>query len=135
MIAWFVFANKKAIGMLNYIITGVGLSFEGITPVMRLSIGIQNVSNESFVIKSFVGSLTCNGFQIGNISSFTPVTVPAVSQITYDVYARLSLIGAVQDIVNLIQQKSGIAQTVIITGYINASGLVAPVNLSYKIGG
>jgi len=133
-VAWLVYSQKKAIGLLNYIISGVSISFDGITPIMRLSIGVQNVSNESFLLKSFVGNLTANGFVIGNVSSFVPINIPAASQVNYDVYVRMSLIGVVQDIVNLIQQKSGMAQTVKLDGFVNASGIVAPVSLSYKIG-
>ena len=133
-IAWLVYSQKKAIGLLNYFISGVAISFDGVTPIMRLSIGVQNVSNESFLIKSFVGNLVSNGSVIGNVSSFVPVNIPPASQVNYDVYVRMSLIGVVQDIVNLIQKKSGVAQTVTLQGYVNASGLIAPVDLTYKIG-
>lgn len=133
-IAWLVYSQKKAIGLLNYFISGVAITFEGITPIMRLSIGVQNVSNESFLIKSFVGNLVANGEVIGNVSSFVPMQIPAASQVNYDVYVRMSLVGIVSDIVNVIQKKSGIAQTVTLNGYVNASGLVAPVSLTYKIG-
>jgi LEA14-like dessication related protein len=132
-LAYWFYTKKQAIGLLNYYIANVGLSFDGFTPILRLNIGIQNPSNASFVIKDFVGNLVANGNNIGTMSSFVPLDVPAASQVVYPIYVRLNLIGIVSDIVNLIQNKSGIAQDIELTGFVNASGVVAPIDLKYKL--
>ena len=132
--AWFLYTQKKAIGMLSYSIQSVGLNFDGLTPILRLNILVQNVSQEAFVINAFVGNLVSNGDTIGTMSLFGQYAVPAASQSILPIDVRLSLIGVVSDIVNVIQKGSGIAQNVSLTGYVNASGVVAPVNLTYKIG-
>ena len=95
---------------------------------------IQNPSNEKYTINSFVGNLQSGTEIIGNVSSFVPTVILPNSQTTYPLTIRLSLIGVVSDLIALIQQGSGISQTLILNGYLNASGIVAPVNISYKIG-
>lgn len=127
------FSTKKAVGLLNYYISKVELSFSGATPILRLTIGIQNPSNETFQINSFVGNLLANGYVIGNVSSFEKLTIGPASLGLYKLTVRLSLIGVVSDIVNAIQQGSGTTQTITFKGAVNASGLLAPVNLQYKI--
>ena len=105
---------------------------------MRISIGIQNPSNESFQIKSFVGNLFAAGtdnvpYKVGTVSSFESLYVPAAAQVVYPLYIRLNLLGIVSDIFNTIQQGSGPSHTVTLEGTVNASGIVAPVSLTYKI--
>lgn len=134
LIAWLVFAQQKAINLLNYIITGVKLSWDGITPILTVALTIQNVSNEKYTVNSFVGTLTSGGTMIGNVSTFVQTDIPASSQVSLPLQIRLSLIGVVSDLVALINQGSGISQTIVLNGYLNASGILAPINLSYKIG-
>lgn len=134
IIAWFVFAQRKALNLLSFLITKIKLSFEGITPILNVNLVIQNPSNEKYTINSFVGNLQSGTEIIGNVSSFVPTVILPNSQTTYPLTIRLSLIGVVSDLIALIQQGSGISQTLILNGYLNASGIVAPVNISYKIG-
>src|SRR5574337_399054 len=134
LIAWLVFAQRRAINLLNYLIEGVSLSFDGITPVLNLEIEVQNVSNENYTINSFVGALYSGQTLIGNVSTFTPVKILPSSQTKMTLQIRLSLISVVSDLVNLIRQGSGIAQTLTLNGYINASGIVAPIMITYKVG-
>lgn len=132
--AWYLMQQKKALEILNYFIASVGLTFSGVQPILTLHIGVQNVSNASFTVNSFVGTLTANGNTLGTASSFIPVLISANSQTTFPVQIRLNLIGITSDIVNIINGQSGMQQTVNLKGYVNASGLVAPVDLTYKIG-
>lgn len=132
--AYFVYTQKKAIGLLNYYIKNVGLSFDGSTPLLLLNIGIQNPSNAQFVVNDFVGNISANGNNVGTIYSFTKLIVPPASQVVYPVIVRMNLISIVSDIINVIQTGSGISQNIVLTGVVNASGIVAPVTLNYKIG-
>ena len=132
-LAYWYLTKKKAIGFLNYYIQGIGLTFDGFTPIMKLNIGIQNPSNTSFTVKDFVGNLSCNGNNIGTMSSFTPMEIPAASQIIYPLFIRMNLIGIVSDIIALLENQSGIEQDIELTGFVNASGIVAPIDLKYKI--
>lgn len=132
-IAYYLYTQKRAISLLNYYIHGVALDFQGLAPILKIDIGIQNPSNTGFEVRDFVGNLVANGNNIGTMSAFTPLTVAPASQVIYPVYIRLNAIGIVEDIIQLIQSQSGISQTIALTGYVNASGIVAPINLTYKI--
>jgi hypothetical protein len=132
--AWYLMQQKKALDILNYYIASVGLTFDGVQPILTLHIGVQNVSNASFTINSFVGNLTANDKTLGTASSFIPILIGASSQTTFPVQIRLNLIGITSDIIAILNGQSGLQQTIKLQGYVNASGLVAPVELTYKIG-
>lgn len=126
--------QKKAAGALNYFINKVAIAFEGITPVLRLDIVIQNPSNEGFVVRSITGDITSNGSVIGNASMFQTITISPNSQTLMPVFVRLSPLAVVSDLVSLITKGSGIPQTITFKGYVNANEIVSDINMTYKIG-
>lgn len=137
-VGFLVFSKKKAIGLLNYFIAGIAIAFDGFTPVLRVSVGIQNPSNEDFQIRSFVGNLftiDADGtkVKIGNVSAFDTLYIRAASQATYPVYVRMNVIPIVTDLVNAIMQGSGFSREIKLEGTVNASGIVAPISLNYQI--
>jgi len=132
--AWYLLQQKKAIEILSYFIASVGLSFEGVQPVLSLNVGVQNVSNSNFTLNSFVGTLTANGNVLGTASSFVPVYIAANSQSVFTLKIRLNLLGITADIVNILNGQTGLQQKIELKGYVNASGIVAPVDLNYEIG-
>lgn len=132
-IVYFLLAKKQAVNLLNYFINGVSIDFEGLTPVLKLSIAIQNVSSVSFTIKSVVGTLYNNGKEIGTVSSFNTLLVPPISQVPYKLNIRLSLLSIVSDLIMVLQQKSGATQKLTFAGWVNAEGLLTPVNLDFTI--
>lgn len=131
--AYYYLTQTKAISLLTYVIQGVQLSFQGINPVLRVNIGIQNVSNSSFTINSFVGNISSGGQNLGNLSSFAVMQIPAASQVSYPVDIRLNLIGAASDIISLINQGSGNPIKITFNGFVNANNIVAPVTMDYTI--
>lgn len=133
LIALGLMAQKKAAGFLNMFIDTVSIAFSGLTPVIRVNIAIQNPSNEQFVIKSLVANLKAGEKLIGNVSSFDTIVINPNAQIIYPVFIRLGLVAIVQDIITLIQNRSGPSQTLELSGHINANGIVSPLELSYKI--
>jgi len=72
---------------------------DGITPIATFGLMIQNPSSQSFTIKSLAGNISANGFRIGSVSSFIPLTIRPNSQQIYLLNIRLSLIGVVSDII------------------------------------
>lgn len=133
-IGWLVYSQKKALDQLQFLVQGVGIKFDNFTPILKVDLMCQNVSNETFKINSIVGSLYSNNNYIGNVSNFTQISVLPSSQIIVPIEIRLSLTGIVSDLINLITTKSGITQNLVLNGYINASGIVAPLNINYKLG-
>jgi hypothetical protein len=134
VLVYLLYLQKQAIGLLTYAISSVNVTFSGLNPVLQVNILIENVTNESFTISAMVGTLTSNGTVLGSLSSFTPITIPPVSQVNYPANITLQLIGLASDIVTLIQKGSGNSQTINFAGSVNANGVVAPFSLNYKIG-
>ena len=130
---YWLWSQAKSISALNYVISGVQLGWSGITPLINLTLAVQNVSNQSYILNSFVGTVSVNGNNIGNVSNFTPTAIPATSQTPYTLNIALSLVGAVSDLINLITNKTGAQQDIVLSGYVNASGIVTAVTLNYTV--
>lgn len=135
LVAWGLLAAKRASGALNYYVSKVALSFEGVTPVLRLDITTQNPSNHSFIIKSIAGDLLVDGQKVGNASVFQTITIPETSVQIIPVYVRLSPLAVVSDLVRIITQGSGIPKEISFKGFINVNDIVADLDLTYKIPG
>lgn len=133
LVATTLFAQKRAAGYLQFFVQGVAVAFDGITPVLKVNLAIQNPSNQRFVIKSLVAELTANGSTIGNVSSFQTVNVAPNSQMILPILIRLSLLAVAMDIVNLIQTRSGVSQQIKLKGAVNANDMLIPLELDYKI--
>ena len=58
--------------------------------------------------------------------------IAPASESDYPLKVRLSLLGVVSDIAQLFQ-SGGVSKTINFQGYVNANGVVAPINLSYVI--
>lgn len=126
--------NKtRAAFALNFYAGGVsGFAFDGVVPVARLGIVVQNPSAQSFSVNSIVGNVSANGFLIGNISSFMPQTIPGYGQKTIYVDCRLSLVGIAADIIAAFN-GSGIKQVVKLEANANVNSLLLPISITYKI--
>jgi len=133
LVTYFLLAKKQAVNILNYYVKGISINFDGFTPVLTINLAIQNVSNQSFTIKSLTGLLYNNGKEIGNINSFDVLEVPPVSEVYYKINVRLNLISVVSDLISVIQQKSGATQNLSINAWINAGGLITPININYSL--
>lgn len=131
--AWLILGKKQAIENLQFYIANVSASMDGFTPVITLNVAIQNASNEAFTINSIVGTLKSNGYSIGTVSSFASVPIAAAAESVYPVQVRLSAIGIAMDAYNQIIQHLGVSQTLTFDGTINAGGIIAPLNISYKV--
>lgn len=133
LVAFGLYAQKRAAGFLNFYIQSVALAFDNLTPVLRLNIVVQNPSNEQFIVRSLTGQVYANDNPIGNVSSFVTVYVNPNSQVVLPVYVRLNVVSIVSDLLTLIQGGGGMSQTIKIKGNVNANSLVSPIDLSYKI--
>jgi hypothetical protein len=122
------------VGTLNFFADKVrSIDFDGLTPVMVIGLGVQNTSNQSYTLRSFAGNLWANGNYIGNLSSFSSVTIPPNSQRVVFITARLALIGIVNDVINAFQNKN-FSQLVEVKAMANVDSLQVPVNIKYQVG-
>ena len=126
--------QKKAAGALNFLIKNVAIAFEGITPVLRLDILVQNPSNQSFTFRSIVGGLYVDGSKVGDASMFQTITISPNSQQVLPVQVRLSALAIVSDLVSIITKGSGIPKSIRFSGYVNANEIVSAIDMTYQIG-
>lgn len=133
LILWAVYKKINAANALNFYVASVALSFQGVVPVLRFDLGIQNASSTPFNINAVVGNLYANDMLIGNVSSFVPLVIHPTSSVVYPLYVRLSLIGIVTDLVKLFSGGSGLSQTLKFDGHVNESSNSIPLQLAYKI--
>lgn len=135
VVAYSLIRKKAAGGNLVFFAGGVqGFAWEGMEPVINISISVQNTSNQSFTIKSFAGNLFSDGFYIGNLSSFVPQTIGPNSQATITLAARLQMISVVNDIIKAIQ-SANFQKTIELKAMANVDNLQIPVNQKFNVGG
>jgi len=123
---------KKAASNLQYFpgsITGFNL----FPPTIYVELIVQNTSNVSFTISSLAANVTSDSTQVGNVSDFTPVQIPANSQGVLPLTLTLQPIGLADDIISIITGGAG-NRTILIQGSVNANGMQQPFSLSYKVG-
>jgi hypothetical protein len=123
---------SRAAGNLTYFpgnITG----FDLFPPTVFVDLIVQNTSNITFTINSLSANVTSDGTQIGNVSDFIPVIVPANGQGVVPLKLSLQPIGIVNDIISIITGGNG-TRTILIDGSVNANGIQQSFKLPFKVG-
>lgn len=134
LLAYNAFAKGTAAQRLTFYPAGVGgLRFDGATPVLTLSLAVQNTSNQTIVLQSLAGQLYANGYLLGNVSVWTPTRINANAESRIPLNVRLSLIGAAQNIVDIIQ-GGGLAQDIEFEARANVDRYNIPIKIKYRIG-
>lgn len=130
--AYFLLRAKAAGRLLFYPGAFQSMAFEGAVPVAEIELVVQNTSNASIVINSIAGNAYANGYLIGNISQFQPVTIVGNSETRFPVRIRFMLISVVNDIIRAFQTGS-FHQEIMIEGSANAEGITIPLNLKFGV--
>jgi len=129
-------AAKALNNSLNFVIKGLKLGWEGISPTVEISIAIQNTTPASFSINAIIGTVYLNGSKIGDVSNFTAVTVTGVGETIYPIKVRVGLLGVadqVNDIIDIINGSRGIAANLRFVGSVNVANIPYPIDISYNI--
>lgn len=79
---------------------------DGITPVMKLGLSIQNTNNQPFTLNSLAGEVYSNNYLIGRLGTFQSQTINGNSETVIYVDCRLSLLGIVNDMLDAIRNKT-----------------------------
>ena len=136
LIAYNAFAKAGALTRLNFYPKGVsGLRFDGVTPVVTLSLAIQNTSNQAIVLRSIAGNVYANGTLVGNVSNYVPTRIRENSETFLPLTVRLSLLGITENIIAAIQGNAGFSQRMELDARANLDNYNLPVNVKYTIGG
>lgn len=133
--------KAKAAGNLTFFPGNVtNAYFEGSTPVLEVSILVQNTSGTSLTLQSFAANVMARQIDstivVGNASGFSPISIPANSEGAIVVRLRLLPIGIVTDIIRAFQMKN-YKQTITLVGGANIAGFPpvrVPINLPFSIG-
>jgi len=127
-------AQKKASGFLNYFVKALQLSWDGADPLLRVTVAVQNPSNEQFIIRSIVGNLFINEQKAGNVSMFETITINPNRQTDIPLIVMLDPVAVVSDLLTLIQRQSGNPQEIKLVALVNANGFVQGMTVKYKLG-
>lgn len=123
----------RSVTAITALFQGVSIAFEGIIPVLRITLLVQNVSNLPINVSAFTGYLYNGDKLIGTASMFNRITIPGATQVPVTFDVRLSLLGVVSDIVAKIQQGTGLSYDLRFSGSINAEGLLIPLDLNFAV--
>jgi len=130
----YFFGLNRAAGNLVFFPGNItGLTLSGLSPVLTATLIVQNTNNIAFQVNSIAASVSSNGTLIGNVSNFTPITIPGNGQIAIPLTLVLQPIALVNNIIGIITGGSGGAE-LSIDGSLNADGIQAPISLKYKVG-
>lgn len=129
-----LWSKARAAATLIFLPGGISqIGFDNSTPVVDLTLVIQNTSSSGFTLESLAGNLYCDNTYIGNISSFVPVRVDGNTETVVPVKARLMLIGLVNQIIQAVATKN-FTKKIEVRGFANAGFVRAPVNVEFTVG-
>lgn len=117
---------------LNLFISSASLSMSGITPVVNLGVTAQNVTSGSLQFTAFAGNAYLNGAYIGNVSGFTPVTIPPAGQVVIPLQIVVNASGLLSDIGSIFDGTAGVSAVLELKGSANIANLVLPVDVIYN---
>lgn len=133
--AWFLF-GRKAVAASNltfYPGQVLNMQFLGATPILTVSVQVQNTSSAQLIVNSFSGNVTSNGTLIGNVYNFSPITILPNSQQMVPVTLQLNATGIVNDIVNIFTSGSS-RQQLTVNASANVEGIQVPISLNFQVG-
>lgn len=109
------------------------LSLSGFSPEITAELIVQNTNNVSFTVASIAATVSSNGTLIGNVSNFSQIEIPGNSQAVIPLTIQLQPIALVNNIIGIITGGAGSSE-ISVNGSLNANGIQAPIDLTYKIG-
>lgn len=134
LIGWMLYAKGRAAGTLILRPGRVdNIFFDGISPVLQLSLIVQNTSSSGFTVESMAGEVLSDGYIIGNFSNFSPIQVNGNSQVTIPITLRLGMVGLIQDLITSFN-TGDFTKQIKLQGFVNAGFIRAPIDTSFLIG-
>lgn len=118
---------------MNFIISSISVSSQGVTPVLNMILTAQNPTNSSLLISSFVATVSVNGTIVGNVAGFSPVTIAANSQTPIPLVVTMNGLTLFSDVVNILTGASPLSGVVTVIGTANINNLAVPLNITYNL--
>lgn len=134
IIVYSLLRKSAGLGSLNFFPGGVvGITWENSSPVLTIKLVAQNTSNQAFTLKSLAGSVFANEYLVGNVSSFTLVTLQPNAETILYIKIRLALLGIVNDIIRAVTTGS-IRQELEFESMANIDNLQIPIEFKFTVG-
>lgn len=122
------FATADTATRLKFVLKSINFNNNGLLQIqINITIGIQNPTSNGFTIHSLAGDLYVNDYHFGNISNFTPTTIPANSETPYTISLLLDTLSLPGTILDIIRDFRGII--VRVDAQANVDDLNLPVQI------
>jgi hypothetical protein len=119
---------------LRFVAQDVGFDFSNLlSPIVNLSVLVQNPTSGNLTLKSLAGSFSINGTPSGNVSFFpaTPSYVAANGVTGITLQLRLSDVALINDVKNFFNNGAG-ALVININATANVNDVPLPVTLNFS---
>lgn len=103
-------------------------------PIVRVRVAVQNPTDSSFYMKSFVANLYANDSLVGTTYTYFGKSIAPLSTSYIDISLRLSLIGIATDLYQAIVNHTGFSQQIKMVAHTLIDSILVPVTLDYKLG-
>ena len=132
---WFALKARALSNLIFSPGTVQGIQFDGISPVIQITVLVQNTAGVPVTLLSMAGNVFTadagSSTLIGNISTFQPVTVPGNSSALVVLNVRMRLLGIVNDVIAAFQTRN---YTKVLDFRCSANvGMLLPVPVNFKI--
>jgi hypothetical protein len=127
--AYYLWTSAGTLNSLQFIPKGIAVQGSGFSLVL----GVQNPTNNAINFSSLAAALNVNGSPVGNVSSFTPVTIAANSETDITLMVIPNAFGIASGIVNLADGNEGSGNfSSSLTGTANVNNAALPINIPFS---
>ncbi len=99
-----------------------------LNPILEITIGAQNPTNQRATINSITGTLFLDGKEISNISSFRQQTIMPNAETFINIEARPGLIGIVNIVRDIFSREKSKTYKFRFAGSANVDNIVIPID-------
>lgn len=117
---------------LNFLITGYSFNTNGLYPTITVKVTAQNVSNQTVQFNALSANAFLNAAYIGNVSGFTPVTIPAAGQAVIPLSILVNIPSVINDVISIFSGSAASSAILELKGSTNLSGLIIPFDITYQ---
>ena len=127
--AYYLWTSAGTINSLQFIPKGIAVQGSGFSLVL----GVQNPTNNAINFSSLAASLNVNGSPVGNVSSFTPVTIAPNSETDINLLVLPNAFGIASGIINLAEGNEGSGNfSSSLSGTASVNNTALPINIPFS---
>ena len=131
--AFYILSKTLLAKKLNFSLAGAKFVGKGLNIGIEIKLNVQNPANVGATINSISADIIANNNIIANVSSFEKQRIPARAETQIKILARPSIVGAASLLFDIFKKRATTKTPIILTGNVNADGVVFPLNLKYQL--